>query len=77
MARRAGWAPRPELGALAGLFLYGTASARDRAAVERLGAAIDLPVCALTGQSVHSTAWTGEAASEVHVVIERSRIGNV
>jgi NADPH:quinone reductase len=37
-----------ELGALAGLCLYGTASARDRAAVERLGAvAIDLPVCAL------------------------------
>jgi NADPH:quinone reductase-like Zn-dependent oxidoreductase len=33
-----------ELGALAAVHLYGTASARDRAAVERLGAvAIDLP----------------------------------
>ena len=42
-ARPAGSAsPALELGALAGLRLYGTASARDRAAVERLGAvAID------------------------------------
>jgi hypothetical protein len=44
----------PELGALAGLCLYGTASARDRAAVERLGAAIDLPVCALWRRPIGS-----------------------
>src|SRR6059036_1150196 len=49
-----------ELGALAGLRLYGTASARDRAAVERLGAvAIDYRnedfvarVCGLPGKGV-------------------------
>jgi NADPH:quinone reductase-like Zn-dependent oxidoreductase len=58
-----------ELGALAGLRLYGTASARDRAAVERLGAAAidyrneDFPArCASSPGKAWTSRSTGSAA---------------